>query len=255
MKIRGKTSGYVLRTVDYGESDRIVSFFTEDRGKLRGIAKGARRSRKRFANALDLFSCSTILFTAGSGDGFALIEGCDVRKNYPGIRGDLEKTLMASYMIELVDLFTVDGKKNLSVFALIEDFLDLFEENDATEALLRFFEFRLLRHSGYEPSLERCVVCGTAVEEISRPTFRPADGGIRCERCAVPEDTPWPLSPGTAKTLLYGRNLEADRLSRVAFSPRSLGESRQVLHGMIRHIVGREIRSLSVLQEVGRICL
>jgi len=255
MRMRGKTAGFVLRTLDYGESDRIVSFYTEDHGKLRGIAKGARRSRKRFANALDIFSCSTILFSSGARDGLAFIEGCDVSKHYPGIRGDLEKSLMASYIIELVDLFTVDGKSNPSVFALLRDFLDLFEVNATTEALLRFFEFRLLKISGYEPFLERCMVCHGSIDHIARPTFRPADGGIRCDLCAVPGEDELLLSPGTVKTLLFSRNLEVEKLPRVVFPPRSLQESRQLLHRMIHHILGREIRSLSVLQSVSRFLL
>jgi DNA repair protein RecO (recombination protein O) len=61
-----KTEAIVLRRFDYGESDWIVTFYTSDFGKIRGIAKGARRSQKRFANTLELFSCSHILFSGGA---------------------------------------------------------------------------------------------------------------------------------------------------------------------------------------------
>jgi DNA repair protein RecO (recombination protein O) len=73
-----KASAFVLRTLDYGESDRIVTFYTDEFGKLKGIAKGARRSRKRFANAIEMFSCSTIVFSRKNNQGLALIENCDV---------------------------------------------------------------------------------------------------------------------------------------------------------------------------------
>ncbi|HNT56785.1 MAG TPA: DNA repair protein RecO [Syntrophales bacterium] len=255
MRTRVKTAGFVIRTLDYGESDRIVSFYTEEHGKIRGIAKGARRSRKRFVNALDIFSFSTIRFSQGDRGGLAFIEGCDVTRHYPRIRGDLDKTLTASYLIELVDLFTVDGKRNTALFVLLRDFLDLIEESDPTEALLRFFEFRLLGLSGYEPLLEKCVACHRGIDGIVRPTFRLLDGGIRCEFCTVPGENDLTISPGTVKTLLFSRNMTVERLPRVAFPPPSLQESRRLLHGMIHHILGREIRSLSVLQSVSRILL
>ena len=63
MKSAQKTKAIVLRSIDYGESDRILTFLTDDFGKLKGIAKGARRSRRRFANALEPFSLSTLHFS------------------------------------------------------------------------------------------------------------------------------------------------------------------------------------------------
>jgi DNA repair protein RecO (recombination protein O) len=91
-----QTEAIVLRVIDYGESDRIVTFCTADFGKIRGIAKGARRSRKRFVNTLEPFSCSRVHFSRRGPDTLALIEGCDVLSHFPGIRADLEKTLAAS---------------------------------------------------------------------------------------------------------------------------------------------------------------
>src|SRR5512139_777880 len=94
-----QTEAIVLRLLDYGESDRIVTFCTADFGKIRGIAKGARRSRKRFANALEPFSFSRIRFSRRRPENLALIEDCDGLCHFPSIRNDLEKTLAASYMI------------------------------------------------------------------------------------------------------------------------------------------------------------
>ena len=112
MKSAQKTRAIVLRSLDYGESDRIVTFLTDEFGKLKGIAKGARRSRRRFANALEPFSLSTILFSRRGSGGLAFIEGSDVINHFAGIRADLDRTLVASYVVELADHFSVEGKKN-----------------------------------------------------------------------------------------------------------------------------------------------
>jgi len=98
---------------------------TADVGKLKGIAKGARRSKRRFTNALELFSLSNVLFSRG-GPGWTFPHrGRRRGLHHPGIREDLEKTLIATYFAELVDGFSVEGKKNAELFRLLEDFLEV----------------------------------------------------------------------------------------------------------------------------------
>ena len=108
-----------------------MTFCTADFGKIRGIAKGARRSRKRFANALEPFCLlPDPLFPEKSGQ-----PGPDRRVRcplpFPGIRSDLEKTLAASYLIDLTDQFTPEDKKSEASFRLLLDFLRLLEEGPA----------------------------------------------------------------------------------------------------------------------------
>src|SRR5512137_804594 len=127
MKTSQKTRAIVLRSLDYGESDRILTFLTDEVGKLKGIAKGARRSRRRFANALEPFSLATILFSRRGSSGLSFIEGSDVINHFAGIRADLDGTLVAAYVAELAEQFSVEGKKNLPLFELLKDFLGFIE--------------------------------------------------------------------------------------------------------------------------------
>jgi DNA repair protein RecO (recombination protein O) len=249
-KTQHRTDALVLRLLDYGESDRIVTFYTAGFGKLRGIAKGARRSRKRFANALEPFSYSKILFTSRGPDSLALIEGSEVITHFPAIRADLEKTLSASYLIELTDRFTLEDKKNEALFSLLLAFLKVIETGPITEAILRFFEIRLLKLSGYDPLLDHCLICKTPLEKESAYRFRAADGGLSCIACRPDSLEAIPISLGTIRTLLLGREMEVDRLARLQLSERSADESRQLLSRLIRHILGRELKSVHVLNEV-----
>ena len=188
-----RTEAIVLRLLDYGESDRIVTFCTAGYGKIRGIAKGARRSRKRFANALEPFCFSQLLFTRRGPDSLAMIDSSEVISHFPLIRADLEKTLRASYLIDLTDQFLPEEKKNEAVFELLNAFLRLLEEHPATESLLRFFEIRLLKLAGYDPVLDRCLLCRTPVGTETSYRFVAADGGLivpllpsRRRRCDPP---------------------------------------------------------------------
>ena len=106
-----KTTGFVLRSLHYGESDLIITFYSHEFGKLQGIAKGAKNSKKRFANVFEPFSLTNIIFTRKNRDMLAFIESCDIISHYSAIRQDLEKTLIASYFIDLVDHFSPEGKR------------------------------------------------------------------------------------------------------------------------------------------------
>jgi DNA repair protein RecO (recombination protein O) len=245
-----RTEAIVLRILDYGESDRIVTFCTSEFGKLRGIAKGARRSRKRFANALEPFSHSKILFSRRGPDSLALIESSDVICHFPAIRADLEKTLGASYLIDLTDQFTL---KNEELFRLLHGFLQLIETVPAREALLRFFEIRLLKLSGYDPHLDHCLICRTPLDKETAYRFRSADGGLTCLSCRPEGPDTVPVSLGTIRTLLLGRDLSIDRLERLLLSEQSAAECRLLLSHFIRHILGKEPKSVHVLNEIRRL--
>jgi len=248
-----KTPAFVLHFLNYGESDRIVTFFTRDFGKIKGIAKGARRSRKRFSHAIEPFSHSMLLFSRKDENSLAVIENCDVANHYPAIRADLGRTMTASYLVELVDRFTEEGKQSTALFQLLEDFLGLLEEGNGPEETTRFFELRLLRLSGYEPVLERCVICNRPLDETGSVLFDAARGGIRCPLCDRGDQGCIPVSQGTIKTLLMGKTIDPARVRRLVLSENALRESSQVLRHFIRHILGREPKSLQVLDEIKKL--
>jgi DNA repair protein RecO (recombination protein O) len=250
-----KTRAVVLRTLDYGESDRIVTFISADFGKLKGIAKGARRSKRRFANALELLSLSEILFSRGGRGGLFLIEGADVISHHPGIREDLEKTLIATYLAELVEGFSAEGKKNVELFRLLGDFLAYLDREAPRAGIERFFEMRLLRLTGYDLHIGSCLACGKELEEISEPAFIPAEGGIRCRICLRNATAALSVAPGTLKTLITGSRMDLQMIPRLVVSDRTARESRAVLGGIIEHLLGKALKSLKVLDDMRKTVL
>jgi DNA repair protein RecO (recombination protein O) len=249
-----KTTGFVLRTLSYSESDLIVTFYSHDFGKLKGIAKGAKRSKKRFANVFEPFSLTNIIFTRKSRDMLALIESCEIVDHYHDIRQDMEKTLMASYFIELTDHFSPEGKKNEDVFQLLHDFLLILGREKASDAIVRFFEMRLLKLAGFEPAIDRCIVCKTPVTNGNSYYFHAHEGGIKCNACAKPQRYEQPISAGTVRTLLLGKEMDIDKIKLVCMTNALASESRSLLIGFITHVLGREVKSLKVMEQVRRYC-
>ena len=249
-----KTTGFVLRTLSYGESDLIVTFLSNEFGKLKGIAKGAKRSKKRFANVFEPFSLTNIIFTRKSRDMLAFIEACEIIDHYAAIRLDLDKTVIASYFIDLADHFSPEGKKNEKVFELLQTFLALLGSQKASDALVRFFEMRLLKLAGFEPTLDHCITCRAPVTNGSVYYFHAQEGGIKCTQCAKPERYDQSVSAGTVRTLLLGKDMDIDKIKLIALSDSLAMESRNILVGFISHVLSREVKSLRVMEQVRKLC-
>ena len=253
-KIALKTRGIVLRTIDYGESDRIVNFLTEDTGKISGIAKGARKSRKRFANALEPFSLLSLSLSVKKNGGLALIEEAAIVDHFSGIRSDLEKTLTAAYFMELIDQFLPEGKRHPELFDLASDYLSFLDREPFSANIVRFFELRFLRLTGYEPVLDRCTTCNQPLQPSLVYAFSPSRGGIRCRPCADHHGTGdcIPISVGTIKTLLLGRESDPAFLNRIFMSDQCAQECQRLLSRFIRYLLGKDLKSLNVLNDIRR---
>jgi DNA repair protein RecO (recombination protein O) len=247
-----KTEGIVLKALHYGDSDLIVTFYTRDFGKLTAIAKGARNSRKRFVNVLEPFCCSSLLFYRKQRDQLAWLESCSRINEYPEIRNSLDGTLLASYLIDLVDHFSVEEKPDAELFVLLQTFLSLIEAGDTSERLLRFFEIRHLKLSGYAPALDRCILCNLPLDSQQRYVFSIAQGGLHCRSCSstAADSGALQISLGTIKTLQLGREIETGKMKRIFFSGQTARESRTLLSLFIGHILGKELKSLKILNEI-----
>ena len=249
-----KTTGFVLRTLSYSESDLIITFYSHDFGKLKGIAKGAKRSKKRFANVFEPFSLTNIIFSRKSRDMLAFIESCDIIDHFNAIRQDMEKTLIASYFIDLTDHFSPEGKKNEKVFELLQDFLTMMGKEKTSDAAVRFFEMRLLKLAGFEPALDHCIICKTPVTNGASYYFHTNEGGIKCSACAKPQRYEKPVSAGTVRTLLLGKEMDIDKIKLITLTDSSAMESRNILTEFISHVLGREVKSLKVMEQVRKLC-
>jgi DNA repair protein RecO (recombination protein O) len=249
-----KATGFFLKSLSYGESDLIVTFYSREFGKIKGIAKGAKRSKKRFANVFEPFSLTNIIFSQKNRDSLAFIESCDIIDHYAAIRLDLEKTLTASYFMELADHFSPEGKHNENLFMLLADYLAWLARENVSDAAIRFFEMRLLKIAGFEPSLSACVRCKTPLTNGSSYYFYPQEGGIFCARCAKPERYDQSVSAGTVRTLLLGKDMDMGKIKMVSLSGNLAAESRNILCGFISFVLGKEVKSLKVMEQVRRYC-
>lgn len=246
-----ETNAIVTRSLNYGESDKIVTFFSKDFGKIRGIAKGARRSRKRFQNALGLFSHIRLIFFDREGVGLVRAESGDILDTFPRIRENLTKIYYGNYFLELVNEMAGEREANPEAFHLLLSFLMGLEEGEPEEERLRMFEIRMLSLFGYRPSLRRCDVCKKDWEELRGALhlfFSSEKGAMVCEGCSKMLNRLIPLSLGTARLIEQISQIDLSKIHRLKFTPQALTESRELLSKFITYQLGKELKSLKAIK-------
>jgi len=226
----------VLRTGEYSESSQVVTLYARPCGKVRAIAKGARRPKARGGVGLDLLNLCDAVLVPKPPPALSIIAGWHVRNTFRGLRRHLNRLYAAMYAVELLDRATDEGDPDAETYDLLVRLLEALDGGTRPYPMLFRFELLLLRHAGLAPQTDRCVACGQADEIVG---FSPSGGGIVCARCigAWPDATR--ISPSTARALarLSGEAPPA----RVELSDRDGAEVRSLLDAHITYHLGRPL--------------
>ena len=177
----------VLRWRSYGESDKIATLLTEDLGKLTGIAKGAKNSRRRFANSLEPLARVRVHFRQRPGATLAFLESCELlAPNAPFC--EPARFAYGSYVAELTDRLTVEEDPSHDLYGLLELALAELERGPATSAFLRGFELQLLARAGFELQLDGCGRCQAPWRDDQPAWIATHHGTLACATCRSAEE-------------------------------------------------------------------
>jgi len=248
------TEALILRSVDFGESDRIVHLLVPEMGRLTAIAKGARRSVKRFPGTLDLFNHLQIQAERRRVAGMARLEHAKLIRTFHALRTDPTRFALGCYLLELLDRLAPEGgaradTKRLFGFALAA--LGILDDERPDLRLRTLLEVRGLDAVGLRPELRCCVRCGKCVgTRGSRVGFDIADGGPVCEGCAGTGRELLPIHLGTLRALERSLELSPDRLARLALGGAALAEARHLVGRFLHYHVGVNLQSARFLEEM-----
>lgn len=234
----------VLRATAYRENDLIVSLFSLEHGRFSGVARGARRSRKRFGAALDLFT--QIRIHAIVKEGLATLSEAEIITIHDGIRSDLAKIACASYACELLEQLLPEGMANPRAFRLLSSMLTHLDNNPASHSDRRFYEANLLKILGYAHSFDCCERCGTKLSPSTPLSWHPGEYALLCAECGSPSRR---ISSATAE--LLRKTHATGRFGIIAFPPPLLIEAGELLDAAITALVNRPLRSRAFLEEIG----
>lgn len=170
--------GLVLKSYPLGEKDRILVLFTRERGKLRAVAKGARRPGGRFAALEPLVEIEAALHP---GKNLHTITQAQITDSHRRLRERLDTLAYGLFMAELIDLFTVDLQVAEEDYQLLRSAL-VHLETGAGDTVLAYFLIHLLRQMGLLPSFNTCCRCQTTEQDMV--ALNAPQGGLLCAECA-----------------------------------------------------------------------
>lgn len=244
-----RTSAIVLKVTDHGESDKIVTFYSSTAGRQVAIARGAKRSTKRFVNKLEIFSWLEIHYGRQRPDALAQIDEAELLDPFIALRSNYEKYVAASTIIELILSWARENDADEALYnVLLWSLQNLKQELDALPLVI-FFYMKLLGIVGYRPHLEGCIKCEAKLVQGSY-WFNINRGGLLCARClgdSSPGTSLVPLSLSTIKLLCSSQEMELDKVNRLRFSAVSIKESILLLKQYGEHLLQREIHSWAAI--------
>lgn len=243
------TEAIVLGGIRLGEADKLVTFFSLERGKVKGVAAGARRMKSRFGASLEPFThCQLILFEKG-GDKLGRINQVDIIRSFQSLREEWTCIELASRMLNLVSHITPDLEANAEIFKLILQglhFLDLGEDRSLTTLL---FINRLVAYSGYQPQWDHCLKCRQTFKAgASAPIyFSSSSGGTVCSKCAKEIRPLVSISHGTRAFLSASQKMDYVRSHRLKPSAVMKQEMGALFKDYVSVITGRPFHNFAEL--------
>lgn len=243
----------ILRTRPYGDVDAIVTFLTHGAGKLTGIAKGAKHSRRRFANCLDPLARVRMHYRVRPQPGLVFLERCDLRR--PGtVYSEPRRLAYGSYLAELVDLLTEEAHAVPEMFTLLDEALALLVEGPASGPFLRAFEMQLLVAAGYGPRFDVCSRCHGSLLGAAKACLEADHSRVFCATCAPISGTPnsvLQLHGTTAVTLEDLKRVPLKVAQNLSFEGPTAAEASIALSALLAPHLRRPLRSLAVLRQLG----
>lgn len=238
---RAHCQAMVIGSMEYREADRIVTLFTEEHGVVRALARGARRSTKRFGGALELFARLSVRLVIR--EGLSTLEDAEIQTIFPSIRQDFARIGFASYACELVGALLPEGMANGRVFRLLETYLRHLDSTAPSSSDRRFFEINLLNILGYRPPVDDCASCGETLGAEGGWWRQGNVDGILCPRCCRGGE---PVAGSTLSRLR--QSLRTGRFGVVQLGDRELAEAGALLDATIASHLSRPLKTLAFLR-------
>ena len=188
------TEAFVLRTYKLAEQDKIVVFFTKEMGKIRLVAKGARKLKNRFGAALELLTRVRILFHNKPNRELQVLDRAELLYSPLEKQPNLRFSYYLFYFAELIHEFYPDQEKNPTAFRILSNIEHALVNHQNLDFLARYVELQLLHSQGILSSVSFCSQCNRKFESLMERRYLGSGTEIFCTKCRK-EDAVFLSSP------------------------------------------------------------
>jgi DNA repair protein RecO (recombination protein O) len=244
-----KTDAIIISSMNLGEADKLVTFFSLERGMLKGIAKNARKSFRRFGAGLEAFTRSRLQLYEREHQELIRIESADIVRQHTAICADLESAAAGAVMLEFVKELSPPGERNAAAFLLLAQALALLNEGGGPAFLIGIFQIKLFSLLGYQPKLDHCLSCGNIPK--GEAVFLPLKGCVLCTDCMVSSgESQVRLSAGAVGFYYQALRMDMGKVERLKPSDAILQELNRVFTAHTFHIIGKPLKAAEFMKTV-----
>ncbi|GEL78309.1 DNA repair protein RecO [Tenuibacillus multivorans] len=240
-----KVQGIVLRTRDYGETNKIITLYTKEYGLISAVARGAKKTKSRMAAITQPFIYG--LFLTQIGKGLGTIHQGDILNSMRGIREDIIKTAYASYMCELVAKMVNEKEPNSALFDELNISLERMLDDEPPEAISIMFELKMYHIGGFAPVVHNCV---NGHDDRPITAFSVVDGGVVCDMCQSSSEYTIPLPAHAYKVLRQMSLTSIKRIRNISIKHDTLKLLRHILDQYYERYGGMTIKSKRFLDQM-----
>jgi DNA repair protein RecO (recombination protein O) len=244
-----RVQGIVIRSMDYGEGNKIITLFTREMGKVAVIVRGAKKVKSRYSSVAQLFTCGDYLFFRSGSGQLGTLNHAEIVESHHHIRGDLHKAAYASYMAELTDRMLGDQEANAFLFEQLKAALAGMDGDKDIQIITFIYEMKIWMQAGYQPELDACVSCSATDREMY---FSAVLGGILCERCRLKDPQALAPSPSTLKLIRLFARMDIRRLGQIDVKPATKESLKQLIRAYYDAHIGVQLKSRHFLDQMDK---
>jgi len=242
-----KIEGIVIRTTDYGETNKIITIFSRELGKIGVVARGAKKPKSRLAAISQPFTHGYFLIQIGSGLG--TVQQGEILSTMRDLREDLIVTAYASFVIELTDKATEDKQPNAFLFELLYQTLHYLDEGVDPEILALIYQTKMLPVLGLYPQWDACSICGWGEQFTA---FSVREGGFLCHLHAKQDPYCIPVNEAVGKLLRLFYHFDLARLGKVSVKEETKKQIQTILYAYYDEYCGIYLKSRRFLSQLDK---
>jgi len=244
-----RTQAVVLKSMKLSENDKLVTFLTETHGKVKCVAKAARRLKSRFGASLEPMSHVSLIYFGKEHQELYRLNQCDIIQSFQEIKENPDSYYTAVYFLELAGHFIAEAHPEPEIFRLLVQSLRAAGKADSLGTLCRLFELRVMAHAGYAPRLRKCIACHQEPQSLWIG-FSYNQHGIVCEPCFDKEPVATRIKSGTVNYLKKFLSLDLNHVHRLKVPKEMEAEIESITHRLVLARLGRELKSYPFIRQM-----
>lgn len=241
-----KVQGIVLKSINLGENDKIITVYTDILGKIDMVVHGAHKPKSKFMASTQPFCyCEYVIF---KGKSLFTLSESSINESFQGILQNLDKLAYGSYFLELVDALNEKDNKNVSILALLLKTLYILIHDEINLKLLRLvFDFKAISLSGYMPQVNYCIKCRVKIQD--KGYFNIASGGVSCIDCKSSSGTYF-LNEEAIQFLQKIKLIKLEDLRNIKYDDKNLALLQTIFLNFIQYHTGKDFKSISFINKL-----